>query len=114
MITLANFDHEIIEKKTAAMLVFTAEWCRPCGLQKAVIASLTEKFAGKLLIEIIDVDEQEELADRFFARTLPTTIFFAAGEIVEALPGFQAEDFLTAYIQHILEHLADQKDKKEE
>lgn len=105
MITLANFDQEIISRKATALLVFTAEWCRPCGLQKAVIDKLVEKFASKILIEIIDVDIEPELADRFSARTLPTTILFAEGEIVEALPGYQAEEFLASYLQHIIENV---------
>ena len=104
MITLANFDNEMVEKKTSGMLVLTAAWCRPCSLQKAVVETLTEKFAAKILIEIIDVDNESELADRFSVRTLPTTIFFANGEIVEALPGFQAVDFLESYLQQIISH----------
>ncbi|GAB1353766.1 hypothetical protein MASR1M12_25040 [Erysipelotrichia bacterium] len=102
MITLEKFDQEIIAEKRTAMLVFTAAWCRPCGLQKPVIEKLATSFAASMLIEIIDVDEQSDLADRLEIRTLPATLLYAEGELVEHLHGYQAEDFLTSYVNHIL------------
>ena len=102
MICLANFAQEIIEKKTPAMLVFTAEWCRPCALQKPLVSKLSEDFGDQVLIEIIDVDEQADLADHLQVKTLPATLVYAEGELVEHLHGYQAEDFLTAYLKHLI------------
>lgn len=106
MLDNSNFDQEIIEKKSIALITFTADWCRPCLLQKPVIQDLAGKYAGKVVIETIDVDTHIELADRYGARTLPTTILFAQGEIVEALAGYQTEDFLTSYLDMILAEVA--------
>ncbi len=105
MICQANFDQEIVERKAAAMLVFTAEWCRPCGLQKPLVQKLSNSFGDRIRIEIIDVDQHPELADRLQIRTLPATLLYADGELVEHLHGYQAEDFLTAYLNHIIQHL---------
>ncbi len=102
MLDNSNFDQEILEKKAIAMITFTAEWCRPCLLQKPVIENLSPRYAGKAVIETIDVDTHAELADRYGARTLPTTILFAQGEIVETLAGYQTEEFLTSYLDMIL------------
>ncbi|EKD82638.1 MAG: thioredoxin [uncultured bacterium] len=106
MIDNNNFNQEILEKKSTALLTFTADWCRPCALQKPIIEKLAKAYAGKVLIETIDVDSQTELADRFGARTLPTTVLFMKGEVVEALAGFQTEEFLTSYIELILAEVA--------
>jgi thioredoxin-like negative regulator of GroEL len=104
MICLETFDEELIAKKAAAMLVFTADWCRPCGLQKPVIEKLAGQFGGQILIQIIDVDQHAGLADRLMVKTLPATLLYADGELVEHLHGYQAEDFLTAYLKHIIEN----------
>jgi thioredoxin 1 len=103
MINAENFDREILETKKTAMLVFTADWCRPCSLQKVEVEKIVAQFADKLLIEVIDVDRETELSDRLAIKTLPATLLFAEGELVEHLHGFQAEDFLSAYLKHILE-----------
>ena len=102
MITLEDFDQKIITGKAPAMLVFTAAWCRPCGLQKPVIEKIAATFSASMRIEVIDVDEQSDLADRLLVRTLPATLLYADGELVEHLHGYQAEDFLTSYVNHIL------------
>ncbi len=103
MINFTNFDHEILETKKIAMIVFTADWCRPCGLQKPEIEKVSAQFGDKVKIAVIDVDKDPDLADRFAVKTLPATIFFAEGELIEHLHGFQAEDFLSAYLKHIIE-----------
>ncbi|KAF1080924.1 MAG: hypothetical protein GQF41_2738 [Candidatus Rifleibacterium amylolyticum] len=111
MLDNSNFDQEILEKKNTAMITFTAEWCRPCLLQKPVIHSLAEKYSGRVIVETIDVDAHVELADRYCARTLPTTILFAQGEIVEALAGYQSEEFLSSYLDMILAEVAKMAEK---
>lgn len=102
MITESNFDELVCKEKNTALIVFTAEWCRPCLLQKQVIENLSGKFSSAAIIEIIDVDKEEALADRFAARTLPTSVLFANGEMVEILPGYQSEEFLQSYLDHLL------------
>lgn len=110
-----NFDEQIISSKTPAMLVFIADWCRPCLLQKPIIETLKKDYNDRFIIELIDVDEDDKLADRFEAKTIPMTVLFAKGEIVEGLAGFQSEEFLRSYLDHILAQLkADKADKADE
>lgn len=102
MLNLQNFDTMVIQSGKTAMITFTAEWCRPCKLQKETIEKVRVALENQnILIELIDVDENEELADRYSARTLPTTALFSGGQIVEILAGYQSEEFLVSYIQHI-------------
>ncbi|PKL49888.1 MAG: thiol reductase thioredoxin [Candidatus Riflebacteria bacterium HGW-Riflebacteria-2] len=106
MLDNGNFDQEILEKKNVALITFTADWCRPCLLQKPVIKNLAERYANRAVIESIDVDSHEELANRYGARTLPTTVLFAQGEIIETLAGYQSEEFLISYLDMILAEVA--------
>lgn len=102
MLNLQNFDEMVIQSGKTAMVTFTAEWCRPCQLQKETLEKVRASLGDKnILIELIDVDANEELANRYSARTLPTTALFSCGQIVEILAGYQSEEFLVSYIQHI-------------
>jgi thioredoxin 1 len=98
-----NFDKEIIESKKIALITFTADWCKPSQLQKTLIEKIRIDYFENAITVVIDVDQDEELADRFEARNLPTSVFFANGEIIESLPGFQPDDFLRAYLDHLIE-----------
>lgn len=110
MLNFENFDQCIIEKKVVALVCFVADWCKPSLLQKDVIKQLAQDHKDSAIIELIDVDKNEKLADRFNARTLPTTVIFAEGELIEILPGFQPLEFLQSYLDHIYQ----QKEKMEE
>lgn len=109
MLNFDNFDQNIIEKKEIAIVCFVANWCKPSLLQKEVIKELKEKYNKEAVIELVDVDEHEKLADRFNARTLPTTAVFAEGELIEILPGYQPLDFLESYLKHIFQQKENMK-----
>ncbi len=103
-LTIENFEEKVTNDKGICLLTFTATWCKPSLLQKEVLPNLDKKFPEKVKIWEIDVDvnENENLAQKFDAKTLPTSVLFAKGELVEVLPGYQAEDFLEAYIKHLM------------
>ncbi len=102
MINFSNFEQKIVQDKPIALLTFVADWCKPSNLQKEVIKELKKEFANRVIIALIDVDTDEALADKFNARTLPTSVLYADGDLIEILPGYQTHDFLQSYLQHII------------
>lgn len=110
MINFNNFEQEIVENKPIALLTFIAEWCKPSKLQKDVIRELNNEFANQVIIELIDVDADAPLADKFKARTLPTSVLYAEGELIEVLPGYQTHEFLQSYLQHVIAEIEKKKE----
>jgi thioredoxin 1 len=102
MINFSNFEQKIVANKPIALLTFVAGWCKPSKLQKEVIEELKKEFADQVIIELIDVDTDEPLSDKFKARTLPSSVLYADGELIEVLPGYQTHEFLQSYLQHII------------
>lgn len=58
-----------------ALIDFYAPWCGPCKMLMPVVESLAEKYAGKVDIYKVNVDDEEELAAQFSIRSIPTLIF---------------------------------------
>ncbi len=105
-LTQATFDATISDPTRVGIVVFHATWCAPSRLQLAFLDQLAAGFAGKpVYITQVDVDAEPELADQFEIRTLPATLLIGAGEIVELLLGYQAEEFLKSYLEQLLEAL---------
>jgi thioredoxin len=79
-----SFDSFI--SKGNVIVDFYADWCGPCKMMepqfKKAAESLTEIKFGKL-----NVDGSEDIASRFDVMSIPTTIFFKDGEIVERHTG---------------------------
>jgi thioredoxin-like negative regulator of GroEL len=104
-LTTEQFERRVLTPDRVALVAFTADWCRPSLLQKPIVAALAADFGTRAVVALVDVDQEEALADRFEVRTLPTVILFAKGEIVEALAGFQPDDFLRSYLEFLLDQM---------
>ena len=52
------------------ILRFTASWCEPCkALSKTI-----DRIETEVPIQVIDIDDQPELAQHFMVRSVPTLI----------------------------------------
>lgn len=102
MINAKYIETEIKAKNKSALVFFVASWCRPCGLQKQVLADLAVKYQDKFILFSIDVDKNEELATEYKASTLPTIVYFENGKVEETMYGYQSEEYLEYYIKESL------------
>ncbi len=97
MLTVEEFEITVIHEKKPAALFFTANWCQPSQAQIKVIEELRPNYKDKFLIEILDVEQSSELAKMLKINNIPTTLFYAEGELQEqnCLYGYQDASMLT-------------------
>ena len=97
MLNLESFEKIVVNEKKTTALCFTAGWCQPSQTQIKVLEELRPKYEDKFLIEVHDVEESPELAKALRINNLPTTLFFADGELQEqnCLYGYQDASMLT-------------------
>lgn len=93
-ITTENFESEIIGNAGVSLVDFGATWCGPCQALAPVIEELAGEYAGKVKIGKCDVDEAQELAQRFGVMSVPTIVFFKGGKKVDSLLGNQPKTTL--------------------
>ena len=74
MKSILNNDISLLKEKECYILFyFTAKWCGPCQKIKPLIQKLSEGVdSSKLEIYIIDIDENDKLAEEFKIRSVPT------------------------------------------
>ena len=64
---------ELSGEKCLLLLYFTASWCGPCQKIKPMLIKLAEGLDNsKIKFFMIDIDENDEIAEKFKIRGVPT------------------------------------------
>ncbi len=89
-LTNSNFD-EVIATSTQPVLVdFWATWCGPCKMVSPIVDEIAEE--EDVTVGKVNVDEQQELAQRFGVMSIPTLLVFEGGKLVNKAVGARPKD----------------------
>ena len=86
-VTESTFDQEVLASDTPVLVDFWAEWCGPCHAVAPVLDKIAEEHDLRLVK--VNIDEEQELAQRFGVMSIPTMILFEGGEPKAAAIGAQ-------------------------
>jgi thioredoxin 2 len=79
-----------------------APWCGPCRMVAPVLERLAARYAGRVKVVKVNVDDNPASAARFDARSIPTLVLMRNGEPVGRVVGAQPEPALAAEIDRLL------------
>ena len=71
------------------ILDFYADWCGPCQMMKPTMDEF-EKAHSEIKVTAINIDEQEELAEKYEVSTIPCIVVLKDGEEVRRAVGVQS------------------------
>jgi thioredoxin 1 len=98
VITVQNFEEEVLSAKEPVLVDFWATWCGPCMRQGPIVEELAEEgyCVGK-----VDVDQEMELAQQFRVMSIPTLIVFKDGQEVQRLVGLNTKETLKNLLESL-------------
>ena len=79
------------------IIMFSASWCAPCQRTKPAFNTLKESVGG-LEYQLVDVDEQEQLAEQYNIRSVPTFVLLKDNIEVARMSGGSTEEKLKSFI----------------
>ena len=76
--------------------------CIPCKAMKPILDELAAEYKGRARVEIIDIGERPEAAERYGVMTIPTQIFLDVdGDEVYRHEGFMPKEDIVAKLRDI-------------
>ncbi len=91
--TSENFDETVLGEKKPVLVDFWAPWCGPCKLMGPIV----EELAGdtdKGVVGKVNVDENQDLAQKYNILSIPTFMIFKGGQVVDQFSGTMDKESL--------------------
>jgi len=95
----SNFDDFVKEDKV--VIDFWAEWCGPCKMMSPIFEEASEELKDKAKFGSVNVDKNQELAQKFGVMSIPTLLFFRDGQPVDKAVGVLQKDEIAKKIKDI-------------
>lgn len=99
--TSENFDSEVLESDVPVLVDFWAVWCAPCRMIAPIVDEVADKYAGKVKVGKVNVDQNNDIAFRYNVRGIPTLLMFANGKVVDQMVGAGSRDMLANMIDRV-------------
>ena len=93
-VTESTFEQEVLQSHKPVIVDFWAEWCGPCHAVAPVLDKIVEERGEELKLVKVNIDEEQELAEKYGVASIPTMILFKDGEPAAAAIGAQPQGAL--------------------
>ena len=98
-LNVKSFDDFFSEGK--CVVEFWAEWCGPCKMLSPVVEEIAKEMRGKVKFGKINIEDNQEITEKWDVMSIPTLIFFKDGEQVERNSGFIEKKRLSDIIKSV-------------
>jgi len=99
-VTIQNFETEVIaaSMNTPILIDFWAPWCGPCKSLGPILEQLEVDYQNRFTLVKINSDEEQQLAQAFGIRSIPTCILMMGGKPVDGFMGAQTATQIRSFL----------------
>jgi thioredoxin 1 len=101
-VTDSTFGDVVLKSATPVLVDFWATRCKPCLMVAPVLEELSGDYGGKLTIAKLDVDQNQQTAQKYHVMSMPNMIIFRAGKPIANIVGYKPKDRLKQELDAVL------------
>jgi putative thioredoxin len=107
--TFQTFQADVIDAsmQVPVLVDFWAPWCGPCKSLGPMLEKLEQAYGGRFKLVKIDTDAEQQLAQHFRIKSIPTVYAFVGGQPVDQFQGALPEGKLREFIDRLMPNPSD-------
>ncbi|MBI1350086.1 MAG: thioredoxin [Actinomycetales bacterium] len=91
-----------VDTSALVLVDLWAPWCGPCRMVAPVLERLAGRYAGRLKVVKVNVDDNPMVARQYDASSIPTLVMLKDGQVVGRVVGAQPEPVLAGQVEPLL------------
>ena len=102
VIELTNGKFNEFIKEGTVLIDFYADWCMPCVMMGPIVEDISEKFKKNLKVGKVNVEDGQEIAQKFNVFSIPNFVLFKDGKAVTNFIGSMSEEDFSERLKKFL------------
>ena len=102
LVTDSDFQDKVVSSTLPVLADFYADWCGPCKMAAPILEELSDEYKDKLVIAKINVDQNQQSAQKYDVMSIPTVILIKDGKEVGRQIGFAGKQGYEELIKKVI------------
>ena len=101
-VTDQSFEQDVLNSEVPVLVDFWAEWCGPCKMLAPTVEKVANEYEGKAKVVKLNIDDNNQVAQRYGIKGIPTLILFKNGSEADRTVGLTSKDNSARMIDRVL------------
>jgi thioredoxin 1 len=98
-VTDQSFETDVLQSSKPVLVDYWAEWCGPCRMIGPIIEESATRYADRMTVVKLNIDENPATPTRYHVRGIPTLMLFKDGQLAATHVGSLSKGQLQAFVE---------------
>ena len=98
-VTDQSFETDVLQSSKPVLVDYWAEWCGPCRMIGPIIEESASRYADRMTVVKLNIDENPATPTRYHVRGIPTLMLFKDGQLAATHVGSLSKGQLQAFVE---------------